>query len=105
MAPISELVRQCKVPLESHYGSQLKGLILYGSLAGSQADSMSDLDLLFLLRKSLDCFFKLRQIIEILYSIQLELERLISAKPVPSDEFEQGRIQPYRNAKREGLVI
>ncbi|PIZ21295.1 MAG: nucleotidyltransferase domain-containing protein, partial [Deltaproteobacteria bacterium CG_4_10_14_0_8_um_filter_43_12] len=37
MATISEVVRKCKAALESHYGSQLKGLILYGSVARNQA--------------------------------------------------------------------
>lgn len=31
MAAINEVVRKCKEALESHYGSQFKGLILYGS--------------------------------------------------------------------------
>lgn len=105
MATISEVVRKCKAALESHYGSQLKGLILYGSVARSQSDPLSDIDLLVLLSKPFDYFSELRQIIEVLYPIQLESERLISAKPVPPDEFERGSIQLYRNAKREGIVV
>ncbi|MBN1868719.1 hypothetical protein JW916_15670, partial [Candidatus Sumerlaeota bacterium] len=40
-----------------------------------------------------------------LYPVQLESDRLISAKPAPVDEFEQGRTQLYRNAKREGVRV
>jgi predicted nucleotidyltransferase len=105
MATISEVVRKCKAALESHYGSQLKGLILYGSVARNQADSMSDIDLLVLLSKPFDYFSELRQVIDVLYPIQLESEQLISAKPVPPDEFEHGSIQLYRNAKREGILV
>jgi len=104
MTTISEVVRKCKAALESHYGSQFKGLILYGSVARSQADSMSDIDLLVLLSEPFDYFAELRQVIEVLYPIQLESEQLISAKPVPLDEFEHGGIQLYRNAKREGIL-
>jgi len=32
-------------------------------------------------------------------------DRLISAKPTPLEEFEDGRIQLYRNAKKEGLLV
>jgi predicted nucleotidyltransferase len=103
MTTIREVVRKCKVALESHYGSQFKGLILYGSVARNQADSMSDIDLLVLLSTPFDYFSELRQIIDVLYPIQLESEQLISARPVPSDEFERGSIQLYRNAKREGI--
>jgi len=105
LATISYVVRKCKTALESYYGSQLKGLILYGSLARSQADAMSDIDLLVLLSKPFDYFSELRQVIEVLYPIQLESQQLISAKPVPPDEFEHGSIQLYRNAKREGILV
>jgi predicted nucleotidyltransferase len=105
MATIREVVSKCKATLESHYGAQFKGLVLYGSVARNQADAMSDIDLLVLLSKPFDYFSELRQIIEILYPIQLESEQLISAKPVPPDEFEHGSIQLYRNAKREGVLI
>lgn len=105
MESINEVVRKCKIALESHYGSQLKGLILYGSVARNQADSMSDIDLLVLLSKPFDYFSELRQVINVLYPIQLESEQLISAKPVTPDEFELGSIQLYRNAKREGIFV
>ena len=105
MTTISEVVKKCKAALESHYGSQFKGLILYGSVARNQADSMSDIDLLVLLSEPFDYFAELRQVIEVLYPIQLESEQLISAKPVPLDEFEHGGIQLYRNAKREGILV
>jgi len=105
MTTISEVLRKCKVALENHYGSQLKGVILYGSVARNQSDSMSDIDLLVLLNKPFDYFSELRQVIDVLYPIQLEAEQLISAKPVSPDEFEQGSIQLYRNAKREGVWI
>ncbi|RLT41959.1 MAG: nucleotidyltransferase domain-containing protein [Chloroflexi bacterium] len=100
-----DVVKKCKVALESHYGYQLKGLLLYGSVVRNQADSMSDIDLLVLLGNPLDYFLELRQVIDVLYPIQLESEQLISAKPVPLHEFERGSIQFYRNAKREGVLV
>jgi len=100
-----EVVKKCKTALESHYGYQLKGLVLYGSVARHQADSMSDIDLLVLLNKPVDYFSELRRIIGVLYPIQLESEQLISAKPVSLHEFERGSIQLYRNAKREGILV
>ena len=103
MTTINEVVRKCKAALASHYGSRFKGLVLYGSVARNQADSMSDIDLLVLLGEPFDYFAELRQIIDVLYPIQLESEHLISAKPVPVDKFEDGDVQLYRNAKREGI--
>jgi len=105
MATIDEIVNKCRALLERHYGSRFKGLVLYGSVARKQADPTSDIDLLVLLSSPFDYFHELRQLIDVLYPIQLESEQLISAKPVSLDEFEQGRLQLYRNAKREGILL
>lgn len=105
MAKLSDVVEKCKAALENHYGSRFQGLILHGSVARNQSDSTSDIDLLVLLGKPFDYFAELRQVVEVLYPVQLESERLISAKPVPPDEFERGSIQLYRNAKREGIRV
>ena len=102
---IAEIVQKCKTTLESHYGAQFKGLILYGSVARDQASPGSDIDLLVLLNQPFNYFDELRRIVELLYPIQLESDELISAKPAPLDEFEHGRIQLYRNAKRQGALV
>jgi predicted nucleotidyltransferase len=101
----TEVLKRCKTALESYYGSQFKGLILYGSMARNQASSASDIDLLVLLSQPFDYFRELRQIIELLYPIQLESDRLISAKPASLEGYEHGSFQLYRNAKREGVLL
>jgi len=102
---VTEVVKRCKTILESYYGSQFKGLVLYGSMARNQASPASDIDLLVLLSQPFDYLRELRQVIELLYPIQLESDQLISAKPAPLDDFEHGSIQLYRNAKREGVLL
>lgn len=97
-----ETLHKCKAILESHYGPQFRGLVLYGSLARKHAGPASDVDLLVLLDKPFDYFHELRQIVDLLYPVQLDTDRLISAKPAPIDEFESGSLQLYRNAQREG---
>ena len=101
----SEVLRQCKVILERSYRSRFKRLILYGSVARNQAGLDSDIDLLVLLSPPFDYFRELRKIIELLYPVQLESERLISAKPAPWDDFERGVIRLYRIVKREGVEV
>lgn len=105
MEIIDDLVRECRLVLENHYGAQFRGLILYGSVARNQAESMSDIDLLVLLRQPFDYFEELRRIVDMLYPVQLESDRLISAKPAPVDDFEAGLLQLYRNAQREGVRV
>ncbi|WP_337286325.1 nucleotidyltransferase domain-containing protein [Candidatus Methylomirabilis sp.] len=102
---VTELLKKCKTALQGYYGSQFQGLIVYGSMARDQASSASDIDLLVLLNPPFDYFRELRRIIELLYPLQLESDKLISAKPAPLDEFEHGSIQLYRTVKREGVPV
>jgi predicted nucleotidyltransferase len=102
---IPAAVKRCRTALESHYGSQFEGLVLYGSVARGQAGPASDIDLLVLLSQPFDYLRELRRIVELLYPIQLDSDQLISAKPAPLDEFEGGSLQLYRNAKREGILL
>mgnify|MGYP001036807030 CR=1 FL=1 len=101
---LSDTVQECKDTLERHYGSRFKGLVLYGSVAREQMRVESDIDLLVLLSGPFDYFKELRRIIDLLYPIQLETEQLISAKPAMANEFRMGKLQLYRNAKREGKL-
>lgn len=100
-----EWLGRCRSMLESHYGSQLGGLVLYGSTARGEAGPESDVDLLVLLREPFDYFRELRVLTSVLYPLQLEVDRLISALPTSVEEFEQGRLQLYRNAAEEGMRL
>lgn len=102
---MNQIVKRCKNVLKNHYKLQLQGVILYGSMARKTAEPSSDIDMLVLLNKPFDYFRELRKITDLLYPIQLESEQLISAKPAPVDEFENGEIQLYRNVKSEGVVL
>ncbi len=101
----TDITQRCKNVLTNYYGTRFKELILYGSMARNQANTGSDIDLLVLLSKPFDYFRELRQIIDLLYPIQLDSEQLISAKLAAIDDFEQRAIQLYRNAKREGIAL
>lgn len=105
MLTTNDILKRCKKALKSHYGAQFKRLVLHGPTARHQADSMSDIDLLVVLGEPFDYFIELREIVDLLYSVQLESDRLISARPVAQNEFEYGAIQLYRNAKREGVAV
>ncbi|MEK6752896.1 MAG: nucleotidyltransferase domain-containing protein [Chloroflexota bacterium] len=105
MNTASEIIQKCKEVLAKQYGRRLKGVILYGSMARGDYAASSDIDLLVLLDLPLDYFAELRQLVDVLYPIQLESEQLISAKPVLFKDFELGTVSLYRNARREGVAV
>lgn len=102
---IDEVLRACVRALRDHYGPRLKDVIVYGSVARGELDTESDLDILVLLSPPFDYLTELRQIVDLLYPIQLESDRLISAKPAAVDAFEQGALQIYRNAKVDAVTL
>ena len=101
---MNSILKKCNHILSDYYGNKFQGLILYGSMARGQGDNFSDIDLLVLLKKPFNYFQELRKIVELLYSVQLESNNLISAKPAANEEFESGELLLYRLAKREGLA-
>lgn len=104
-AAVTEAIQKCRAVLQTDYGPQFKGLVLYGSTARGHADAASDIDLLVLLSGPFDYFWGLRRIVDLLYPIQLETDRLVSAKPAAVEEFEVGSTRLYRNARREGVLL
>lgn len=100
-----QVIQQCAAILQRHYGDKFRGLVLYGSLARHEETPESDIDLLVLLDPPFDFFGELYRIIGLLYPLQLESDRLISALPARLDEFERGAVQLYRNAKEEGVLV
>jgi predicted nucleotidyltransferase len=102
---IAQNIQKCRRILQEYYGPQFKGLVLYGSTVRNQAGRDSDIDLLVLLNTPVDYFLELRRIVELLYPVQLDTDRLISAKPADVNEYESGSISLYRNAKREGMLV
>ncbi len=102
---VMEAIQKCRAALQADYGPQFKGLVLYGSTARGQAEAASAIDLLVLLSGPFDYLRELSRIVNLLYPIQLDTDRLVSAKPAAVEEFEAGSIQLYRNARREGVLL
>lgn len=101
---ITKLLTETRKRLEEHYGRRLAGLVLHGSVARGTSEPESDIDLLILLRGELDYFQELRTIVDLLYPLQLDFERIISALPAAVEDYESGTLQLYRNAAREGIA-
>lgn len=102
---MNHVIKACKDILADHYGHHFQGLVLFGSVARDGNVETSDVDLLVLLTPPFDYFVELRKITDLLYPVQLDSDKLISAKPAAKDAYDSGEIQLYRNAQREGIAL
>lgn len=104
--PISEeILQRCRNVLCEHYEERLAKVVLYGSEARDTAEPDSDIDLLVVLHEPFDFSKELRVIVDLLYPVQLDSERHISARPAYLNDYEAGTIQLYRNIKQEGIAV
>ncbi len=103
--PLQSVLTACRASLDAHYGNRLKKILLFGSSVRSDADDDSDIDLLVVLDDPLDYFAELEALSEVLYPVQLQSDRLISAKPTDAYRLEHGVTQLYRNVQREAVAV
>ena len=99
------VIHRSKEILAAHYGDRLADLILYGSEARGEATANSDIDLLVLLKEPFNRLKELCAIVDLLYPVQLESDRLISARPAWIEDYFEGRLMLYRYAKSDGVVV
>ena len=99
----SALLARIKSRLQAVYGDRLRGVVLYGSEARGEATPGSDVDILVLLTGPVALGLDLHTIIEALYPLQLETDRVLEAFPVDEAEYLRGEYVWYRNAQKEGI--
>ena len=81
-----------KSRLHAVYGDRLRGVVLYGSEARGETTPDSDVDILVLLAGPVALGQELRTIIEALYPLQLEMDRVLEAFPVDEADYLRGEM-------------
>ena len=101
----STFLARIKSRLQAVYGDRLRGVVLYGSEARGEVTPDSDVDILVLLTGPVPLGRDLRTIIEALYPLQLEMERILEAFPVDEADYLCGEYAWYRNAQKESIQV
>lgn len=99
------LLRRIKDLLQIPYGDRLRGVVLYGSEARGESSPESDVDILVLLTGPVDLGKELHTIIETLYPLQLELDRVLEAFPVDEAEYLRRTYAWYRQAQKDEIRV
>jgi predicted nucleotidyltransferase len=101
----STLLARIKSRLQAVYGARLRGVVLYGSESRGEATPGSNVDIPVLLTGPVALGRELRTIVEALYPLQLEMDRVLEAFPVDEADYVRGECTWYRNARRDGIRV
>lgn len=105
MAMIEIILTSIRQDLEDLYDEKLSKIILFGSQARKSSHEDSDIDLLIVLKGDVNPNFEIDKMSDIIYSLNLKYDVLISVLPVSEKEYEKSKISLYSNIKSEGIPI
>jgi predicted nucleotidyltransferase len=99
------VAREAARRLRAAYDERLVEVVLFGSWVRGEAHEESDVDLLVVLDDVVDRARERRQIIDVLYDLEVDSARAIEGFPVAQRDF-VARARPIvRTARDEGLTV
>jgi predicted nucleotidyltransferase len=99
------ILQELRARLERLYGDQLVGLLLYGSQARGGAEEGSDIDVLAVLKGSVEPCVEIRRTEFIVAELSLAHDVVISCVFTSEAEFESDRTPLLLNVHAEGLPV
>ncbi len=103
---IKKILRELKKGLAAIYGDQLKAVILFGSFArGEGRLPDSDIDVLIVLKGEFDYWEVSKRSSELVASLSLENDVVISRKFVSDTVYVNSKMPLYINVRREGVAV
>lgn len=89
----------------AHYGNRLAELILYGSQARGEAGQDSDIDVLVVLKDSVDDYLEIEQTGEMISQLSLDFDALILCVFVSEKDYKSKNLPLFENVRREGIAV
>jgi predicted nucleotidyltransferase len=103
---IKKILRELKNGLIKIYGDQLKAVYLFGSFARGEGKLPdSDIDVMVVLKGQFDYREQDRRSWDLIASLSLEHDVLISTKLVSETKYAESKMPLYVNVRREGVPV
>jgi uncharacterized protein len=102
---INALLIKLKQALLDLYGERLMQIILFGSVARGEPSPDSDVDVLVVLKGSVEQWAEIERTSKILDELSLQFNELINCIFMDENHFQNGNDLLLRNIRQEGVVI
>lgn len=103
---VQRILRELKKGLAAIYGDQLKSVILFGSYARGDAHPPdSDIDVMIVLKGEFDFWEQDKRSSELIASLSLKHDVLISAKLASETQYANSKMPLYINVRKEGVAV
>jgi predicted nucleotidyltransferase len=103
---IKKILRELKKGLVEIYGDQLRAVYLFGSFARGEGKlPNSDIDVMVVLNGEFNYWEQDKRSSELVASLSLENDVLISTKLVAETKYAESKMPLYINVRREGVPI
>jgi predicted nucleotidyltransferase len=99
------VLRQLKKRLLDLYGERLAHVILFGSFARGDASEDSDIDVLIVLRGSIDPRAERKRTLDLIAGLSLEHNVLISDIITSEEHYSRGEAPLFKEVQREGVRL
>jgi predicted nucleotidyltransferase len=102
---LQKILKDLKQGLIRIYGDRMDSVVLYGSQARGDSSSDSDIDVLVILKNDFNYGEMLDLSSDLVASLSLEKDVVISRAFVSREEFEQRQSPFLMNVRREGITV
>jgi uncharacterized protein len=103
---LNEILAKLRANLEVEYGDQLVQVLLFGSQARGDANPDSDIDVLIVLRDTVDSFTEINRISTCLTALCLDYAVLVSCIFASAEQFQSKKdAYFFRNVHQQGVPV
>ncbi len=103
---VKHIVKNFKTKIESIYQDRLSKVVLFGSQSRNEAVDGSDIDILIVLKdKEVNPSEELKVTIDIIASLSLEFDKVISCIFVSEDRYFNEKSPLLINIRKEGIAV